>query len=143
MYNNWRLPTADEVALEYKLEVINKGMQNSGSALKSFEDFSKAVAEASVVEIDEKTDSKIAYRSHTRSRSQLVSLLKSYRSWPEFRNEKTVERLYNGFDQNDQMPMPFVLKWKNGNMRVLGGNTRMDVAFQKGCNPKVLMINVD
>jgi hypothetical protein len=39
------------------------------------------------------------------------------------------------------MFMPFVIETKNG-MRVMAGNTRMDISFQMGVNPKVLLIRI-
>jgi hypothetical protein len=87
-------------------------------------------------------DSRISYRSGTQSYEELLNLIKGYRSYPEFRNEKTLKGLYDAFDRRGEMTMPIVLKFKNGNMRVMGGNTRMDVAFQKGYLPKVLLITV-
>jgi hypothetical protein len=142
-YNNWKIPSHDEIALEYKLEYVNKGLDGMcDGAFNTFEKFLKAVMSAKVTEVTPAMDKKIDYRSRTKTKDQLINLLKGYRSWPEFRNEKTVDRLYSGFDKNEAMPMPMVLQFENGDMRVLGGNTRMDVAFQKGINPKVLMIKV-
>ena len=39
--------------------------------------------------------------------------------------------------------MPLVIRFSDGNMRVLAGNTRLDVAFQLGVIPKVIMIDVE
>ena len=48
----------------------------------------------------------------------------------------------DGFDQNKPMKMPIVLQFTDGVYRVMGGNTRMDMAFIKGINPKVLIIDL-
>lgn len=114
----------------------------TGNAWPTMEDFKKSVEEGVETEITQAMDSRIAYRSGTSSKEQLISLLKSYASWPEYRNEKTVDAMYDGFKQNKKMTMPIVLKMPNGSLRVMGGNTRMDVAFQLGINPRVIMVKV-
>jgi hypothetical protein len=38
------------------------------------------------------------------------------------------------------MDMPIVIEFSNGRQRVFAGNTRMDIAFQLGINPEVLIV---
>ena len=38
------------------------------------------------------------------------------------------------------MDYPIVIEDEDGSKRVFSGNTRMDIAFQLGINPKVLLI---
>jgi len=38
------------------------------------------------------------------------------------------------------MDLPIVIEFADGSKRILAGNTRMDVAFQLGINPKVLLV---
>ncbi|MGA1049105.1 MAG: hypothetical protein ACO3UU_13940, partial [Minisyncoccia bacterium] len=83
---------------------------------------------------------RIAYRSGTESKEELLDLIKSYRSYPKYRNEKTLENMYNRFETNQSMDMPIVLEFGDGQRRIFAGNTRMDIAFQLGINPKVLLI---
>lgn len=136
----WIKPDNAALTHEHHVECTLKGLTFDG-AWEKFEDFEKAALAGEAVEIDAETDAKIRYRSHTRSQEQLLNLLRSYRSWGTFRTEETVQRMYDGFDRGDAMPMPIVLRFKNGSLRVLGGNTRMDVAFQKGITPVVWVID--
>jgi hypothetical protein len=69
-------------------------------------------------------------------------LIRGYRSYPKFRNEDTVQNLYDRISSGRPMTMPLVVRFADGQMRVLAGNTRMDVAFQLGVNPHVLVIDV-
>ena len=133
----WIRPSDENLVHEYKVEIEIKG----NNFFHSLQEFLKAAEEGEVVELTKEMDSKIAYRSHTRSKTQLLNLIRSYRSYPEFRNEKTIETLYERIGNEETMTMPIVLKFKNGSMRVLGGNTRMDVAFQLNKKPKVLVIS--
>ena len=129
--------------LEYKIEYAIKPLKAyTNDAFPTVDDFKKAAHSAKVVEVSPDMDSKIGYRSHTKSKAQLISLIKGYASYPQFRNEKTIEHLYDSMKNNNPMTMAIVLKFKDGKMRVMGDNTRMDVAFQLGIKPKVLMIDV-
>lgn len=85
---------------------------------------------------------KIEYRSKTKTKSAILSLIRGYASYPQFRNEKTIEAIYDGFKTNKPMKMPLVLRFPDGRMRIMGGNTRMDIAIQSGVTPRVLLIDV-
>ena len=132
----WIKPTEENLKHEFKVEIQLKG----NDFFDSYDQFKVQADKAAVVELTRDIDRKISYRSRTSSKQQLINLIRSYRSYPEFRNEQTIENLYDRIGAGETMTMPIVLKFKDGSMRVLGGNTRLDVAFQLGVNPKVLMI---
>lgn len=132
----WIKPTEDNLKHEFKVEIQLKG----NKFFDSYEQFKQQADKATVVELTDEIDRKISYRSRTSSKQQLINLIRGYRSYPEFRNEQTIENLYQRIGAGETMTMPIVIKFKNGSMRVLGGNTRLDVAFQLGVSPKVLMI---
>ena len=142
-FNNWVKPTDEDIRHEYDIEYVKKGLGDLvDDAWPTFEDFHEAVKKAKVVKVTPQMDAMIQYRSGTRTQDELLNLIRGYRSYPKFRNEKTLQAIYDGFRNGKPMKMPLVLKWSNRKMRVLGGNTRMDVAFQLGVNPKVLMVEV-
>lgn len=114
----------------------------TGDAFPTFEDFKAAADAGKVMEVTPAMDSKITYRSGTTSKAELLNLIRGYASYPQYRNEKTIDGLYAAFQNNTEMTMPIVLEFPNGKLRVMGGNTRMDVAFQLGVNPKVLVIKI-
>jgi len=142
-FNNWKIPTVEKLKLEYKVEHELKG----NNFFDSEEDFLNAVENANVSEVTKNgventiSDRLINYRSDTSSKDELMRLIRSYRSYPQFRNEKTVEEIYEGYRNNLPMDYPIVIRFNNGRYRIFSGNTRMDVAFQLGINPKVLVIN--
>lgn len=135
-YTNWVKPSIDSLKKEFKIEHEMKGHD----FFDSEEEFLEAARKAQVVTITPSEDARIAYRSGTESKEELLSLIKGYRSYPKYRNEKTLENMYNRFEQNETMDMPIVIEFSNGRRRVFGGNTRMDIAFQLGINPKVLVV---
>lgn len=135
-YTSWVKPSVDSLKKEFKIEHELKGHD----FFDSEEEFLEAARKAQVVTITPSEDARIAYRSRTKSKKELLSLIKSYRSYPKYRNEKTLENMYNRFEQNETMDMPIVIEFSNGRQRVFAGNTRMDVAFQLGINPEVLIV---
>jgi hypothetical protein len=142
-YNKWVKPTDKDLELEYKIEYDIKPLKGlTNNAFPTVDDFKKAAKAGRVMEVTPQIDRKIAYRSRTGSRNEIISLIKGYASYPEFRNEKTIDNIYKAFENNTPMTMPIVLEMPDGSMRVMGGNTRMDIAQHSGINPKVLLIKV-
>lgn len=142
-FTNWVVPSDKDIALEYKIEYEIKPLkQMTGNAFPTVEDFVKAVKRAKTINITPAVDRKISYRSRTKSKDQIINLIKGYASYPEFRNEKTVEAIYKAFRDNKPMKMPFILKFPNGEMRIMSGNTRTDIAQQLGITPKGILIEV-
>ena len=135
-YTSWVNPSVDSLKKEFKIEHEMKGHD----FFDSEKEFLEAARKAQVVTITPSEDARIAYRSRTASKKELLNLIKGYRSYPKYRNEETLENLYTRFEQNKPMDMPIVIEFSNGRKRVFAGNTRMDVAFQLGINPEVLIM---
>lgn len=137
-FDNWVMPSMEDLQREYKIEHDMKGL----GAFSNFDEFLSSVKDGEVISITPEKDSEISYRSRTKNQEQLLSLIRGYRSYPEFRNEKTVQSIYDGFKDNSEMVLPIVLEYPNGKLRVFSGNTRMDIATHLNINPKVLLISV-
>ena len=135
-FSNWKIPSLLQLKQEFKIEQEMKG----NNFWNNEEEFLNAVKNGKIVTITPSEDQNIDYRSGTESYEELLILIKNYRSYPEFRNEKTLKAIYDGFKKNKSMDLPIVIKDKKGYMRVFSGNTRMDISFQLGINPKVLLI---
>ena len=141
---DWVKPKLKDLKQEYHVEYELKGLGDMyDDPWPTEAEFIAAARRGRVVEVTPAMDRKIAYRSRTATKSSLLNLIRGYRSYPEFRNEQTIEVLYDRIASGQTMTMPLVLNSKSQGMRVMAGNTRMDVAFQLGVNPKVLMIDVD
>jgi hypothetical protein len=135
-FNNWKLPALSQLKQEYKVEHELKG----NYFFDSEDEFLEAVDQGQIVEITPSEDQNIEYRSGTTSYEELLDLIKSYRSYPKYRNEDTIKSLYDGFKEGKPMDLPIVIEFADGSKRIFAGNTRMDVAFQLGINPKVLLV---
>jgi hypothetical protein len=135
-FSNWKMPSLSQLKQEFKIEQEMKGNEFWDNE----EEFLNAVKNGKIVTITPSEDQDIDYRSGTESYEELLDLIKSYRSYPEFRNEETLKAIYDGFKNNQSMDYPIVIEDEEGYRRVFSGNTRMDIAFQLGINPKVLLI---
>lgn len=142
-FNNWVQPSIENLKIEYKVEyVLKSGLrQYLDNVWPTFDSFYQSFLEGYELTVTPTIDNSIVYRSHTRNKEELLDLIRSYRSYPEFRNERTVDALYKGFANNLPMTMPIVLKLGNS-MRIFAGNTRMDVARQMGIHPVVWVVPV-
>jgi hypothetical protein len=135
-FSNWVMPSESSLKQEFKIEQEIKGNE----FWEDEEDFLNAVKNGKIVTISSSEDQDIDYRSGTTSYEELLDLIQGYRSYPEFRNEKTLKAIYDGFKENKVMDYPIVIEDENNSRRVFSGNTRMDIAFQLGIEPKVLLI---
>jgi hypothetical protein len=135
-FSNWRNPGIRQLLKEYKIEGEMKG----NAFWKSKRDFIDAVRNSKVEQITPEADAAISYRSRTPDKKSLLGLIKSYRSYPKFRNEGTLNAIYDGYKANAPMDRPIVLDFGKGKRRVFSGNTRMDAAFHSGVNPEVLVV---
>jgi hypothetical protein len=135
-FSNWKIPSLSLLKQEFKIEQEMKGNE----FWENEEDFLNAIKNGKIITITPSEDQNIDYRSRTESYEELLDLIKGYRSYPEFRNEKTLKSIYDGFKNNQDMEYPIVIEDEDGSRRVFSGNTRMDIAFQLGINPKILLI---
>lgn len=137
-YNKWTMPDRKMLAQEYRVEHEKKGRRD----FETEEEFVDAIKNAEVVEVDSRMDSKIGNRSRTPDFDSLHSLISTYASYPKYRNEESLRRMYRRFGNGEPMDYPIVFKDKHGRMTIFSGNTRMDIAFQMNIKPKVLMVNI-
>jgi len=142
-FDNWVMPSDRDIRLEYKVEYEIKFLKDhTNDAFPTVEDFLQAVKDGQIIEVDEDLDYEIANRSRTEDKEDLLDLISTYASYPEYRNEDTVDAIYKGFANNEPMKLPSVLRMPDDDMIIMSGNTRMDVAFHMGITPKVLLIDV-
>jgi hypothetical protein len=128
-----------EYAVEYKKHLSPELGEDPYPTEKSF---LKAIESAYTEVITPSTDREIRNRSHTTSMKGLLNLIKGYRSYPKFRNEKTLEAMKEVMVSGGKMDMPIVVEDTHGNRRVFSGNTRMDMAFILKMNPTVLVLTL-
>jgi hypothetical protein len=135
-FSNWQMPSDAQLKQEFKIEQEMKG----NKFWEDEEAFLNAVKNGEIVTITPSEDKDIDYRSGTTSYEELLDLIQGYRSYPKFRNETTLKAIYDGFENNQAMDYPIVIEDEDGSRQIFSGNTRMDIAFQKNINPKVLLV---
>lgn len=143
-YNNWTFPsdkTIKEDFNEYKKKEERKWKrraQTIGMRFPIFDtlsDFKSSLKNAEVITVTERFDSRIMNRSHTSSIEDLKNLVSGYV------RPRDVDRIVQGFENDDKIPYPIILKGSKG-MWIMAGNTRLDAAFIMGVTPKALLVDV-
>jgi len=139
---NWTQPRPSDIEQEYRVEYKHHLEPEYGDFWPTFEHFKKALSKAKVVTVTPSMDGKIQNRSGTKSFKELLSLIKGYASYPKYRNEKTLKALEDRIKSGEPVSMPIVLRFPSGVMRIMGGNTRMDIGFWHASSVKVLVVDV-
>lgn len=144
-YNNWTFPdtkTMKSDFSEYKKKEKKKWESRAGALgmrwpiFKDFNHFKDSLRKAEVVKLTPAFDNRISNRSHTHSIEDLKQLVSGYI------RPRNVDRIVNGFEDNDRIPYPIVLRTQRG-MWIMAGNTRLDAAFIMDITPTVLIVDVD
>jgi hypothetical protein len=142
-FSNWVVPSDSDIALEYKVEYDIKPLKRmTNDAFPTVEDFKQAVANAKVIKLTPDVDDQIDYRAKTFNKAGAIKMIQQYASYPKYRNEETIEAIYQGFANNSPMKMPLVLNMPDGSMRIMSGNTRTNIAMELGITPSALLIDV-
>jgi hypothetical protein len=135
-FNNWKIPSISQLKQEFKIEHEMKGNE----FFNDEDEFFQAIKDGEVITVTPSMDIQIDNRSGTTSYDELLDLIKSYRSYPQYRNKDTLKAIYDGFKNNQAMDYPIIIEFADETKYIFSGNTRMDVAFQLGINPKALLI---
>ena len=133
----WVRPTYDDLVREFDVEHQRKGL----GFFNSEGEFINAANQGVVRDVTPDLDMTIRNRSFTPTAQDLINLSKGYRSWgTPYRNEGTIQSIYEGLNQGGNMTMPMVIQYENGLNRILSGNTRMDASKHLGLTPQALFI---
>jgi hypothetical protein len=138
----WIPPRPEDLKKEYEIEYRNHIEPEYGSIFPTFKSFVAAAQKGKIVNVSPAMDARIENRSGTRNMKELLSLIKSYRSYPKYRNEKTLADLESKIKGKGEMSVPIVLEFPDGTLRIMGGNTRMDIAFWYAKSVPVLLVKV-
>lgn len=150
---NWVRPKVamlkQEYEIEYKKHLIH---ELDKDVFPTVEAFLKAAKEGIVRTITNGHDYYIGNRSHTKNMKELLSLIKGYRSYPQYRNEDTLKAMQEAMLSGKPMDMPIIVRptaeserdakeiAEGRRDRIFAGNTRMDIAFMNRIQPKALII---
>lgn len=149
----WVRPSVAMLKQEYEREYRKHLIHElDRDVFPTAESFLKAAKEAKVRTITKGHDYYIANRSHTKSMKQLLSLIKTYRSYPKYRNEDTLNAMREAMLSGKPMDMPIIVRptaeskdevaeiASGRRDRIFAGNTRMDIAFMNGIEPKAMVV---
>lgn len=134
---NWIENPKDQIEAEYEREFV----RYFGRVL-SLEEFSNKLDEGKRVYISVDRDNGIRNMTRCNSITGVVDLIKTYRSYPQYRNEKTIAALYARIVNGMQVHMPLFVK-KDGVVTIIAGNTRQNLAYIAGLDTIGQLIDLD
>lgn len=135
-YSNWREPTNDELWIEYRFEWMKNWSDVYGDPFDGFYNFVSFVNESPVIKLTEESDKNILNRSNIETLEKLWGMVQSYQ-YP-----RPVFDLAHAIKNNEPLPYPLIMILNDYRV-VLGGNTRLDIAFMFGIEPHVKLLDVD
>lgn len=142
MFNNWIGLDDDDIRLEYNVEYKYHVLYKFGNVFPSFVYFKNLVKKHQKNPVDINLNDNIHNFSRCTSIDKIIELIHTYRSYPEFKNEKTVQDIIEGFLKNKPMKMPILIE-KNEEYHVMSGNTRMNIAFILNIPIKAIIIKLN
>ncbi len=95
-FNNWKVPSLEQLKQEFRVEHELKG----NDFFDNENEFLQAIKNGKTINVTPSIDAQILYRSGTTSQEELLDLIRSYRSYPKYRNEETIQALYDAFKTN-------------------------------------------
>ena len=127
-YNGWVRPDTENLVDEYKREYIKHFRQVFGDLFPSFTDWSNAIKYGKIITITPAIRRSLNNASHAKSFKQIISLIKTYSSYPKFRNITTLEALRKRFIDNQPVFLPLIFEDTDGALHVVAGDTRLSVS---------------
>jgi hypothetical protein len=143
-FTNWIWPDNESLGLEWKVEWEMKGLEDyySGISFPNAESFITAIKKYGFTQSFNKSEfSKINYATVLPDKQSIMRMISSYRSYPKYRNEQTVDAIFQGFSENKPMKMPIVLKFQN-DYRILSGNTRANISLINNIPVKCIVFDL-
>ncbi len=142
-YKGWVKPSAQTIKddfAEYQREESRwenraRNIQSVSPLFSSMEDFREKLESAEKKEIGKEFAARVHGMSLLKTLPALKSLIGTYSQ------SKDLDRIVQGFEEGDKIPMPILVKGKKG-YAILSGNTRCNAAFILGFRPTVLIIDL-
>jgi hypothetical protein len=133
-FNNWVSPSTDEIKRSYYGESVpnNEGAHEYFDSLGKY---TKSLKDARVIKIDKFGDGYIGGRTHANTQRKL------FNKFPDKKQE--IMSLYEKMNNNESVFIPIVVVFESGDRVIVSGNIVMDIAFQLGIEPKVLLVYSD
>lgn len=144
-YTNWTFPDSKTMKSDFSEYKKKEKRKWQGRAemlgmrwplFKDFNHFKDSLRKAEVVKLTRAMDNRISNRSHSHDIEDLKQLVSGYV------RPRDVDRIVDGFQNNDRIPYPIVLRTNRG-MWIMAGNTRLDASFIMDITPTVLIVDVD
>jgi hypothetical protein len=122
---NWVDNSTADLQQEYNVEYQYHVRHWAGDIWPTFEDFEDAYRAGQTISLSNTSGISGATMMPV---EDLLDMVKGYRSWPQYRNDKTFQDIIDGIHNGSPMKLPIVLE-KNGRRTIMSGNTRLNLAL--------------
>ena len=144
-YNNWIRFSNDSLNSDWaefkkkeekKWKSRAKMLNARWPLFNSIKHFKESLENAKIVKGTDSFFNKVEHATSIYNLKELESIVHSYH------RPRDINRIVKGYENNDKIPMPIVLKSGNRYF-IMAGNTRQNSARILGITPEVLVIDVD
>lgn len=143
-YNNWSMPSEETMKSdfkEYKIKEYKKWEDRARMKgfrfpiFNEYDDYVNAISQGKIITVTSDLWHKVGNLSDNNSIEDIENMVSGYFM------PRDVQRIKAGFENNDKIPYPVILKGSNG-LFIMSGNTRLNVANVLGVTPKALLVDV-
>jgi hypothetical protein len=143
-FNNWVRYTDESLKSDWeefkkkefsKWENRAKMLNSKWPLFEDFKDFKLSLDKAKIVTLTNDLLNKIEHATNFHDLQKLTDMVKSYK------RPRNIERIIEGFKNNNKIPMSIILK-SNNKYFIMAGNTRQNTARILNIKPKVLIVDV-
>lgn len=143
-FDNWVFPPEQVIESdfsEYKKKEDRKWKSRAKQMGFQFpifgtkQDFKQSLQSAQVIPITDQLANQVEHLTSVQTLDQLRDMVSGYV------RPRDVDQIVNGFENNDPIPYPIILKGSNG-IHIMAGNTRINAARVLGITPKALLVDV-
>jgi hypothetical protein len=138
-FTNWDEYTLEEIKIEYNYEWLTKWPSEYyelDNLFPTLEKFYESVKKAKIINYPLDEIRKIDNTTTFKTLEQLDNFVQSY-VYP-----RPVYELANAFENNKRIPYPIVCKFNN-TLRILSGNTRMNICYILQVPLKIKLLDLD
>lgn len=144
-YNNWIFPSTEVIKSdwseykkkeEWKWKNRAKMLNARWPLFKNINDYKNSLKNAKVIKATDSFMDKVEHATSIDDIDELTDMVHSYK------RPRDINRIINGFNNNDKIPYPVILK-SNNRYFIMSGNTRQNTARILGITPKILVVNVN
>jgi len=140
-FSSWVMPSDENLQDEYEREYKKHFRHTFGDLFPTFKSWKTAITNGNIITVTPTIRKTLHNASNLKTINSVLELIKTYSSYPKFRNEKTIEALKQRFLNNDPVFMPLIYEDENAELHVVAGDTRLNLSNILKVTPKAIVFS--